>query len=424
VRLTSISVVAFAGVLSQLSGIVLLAILFASLRTHARRTSYFRYWNRAWLAVMIAVAAIAIRYSPLVSFGGVPFASKMDWSPDVRALYVVYLAGKMLYFSLLAVGAHVYVRGREALPRMRFVIGGGLLYTAAAVAASDGLNTLMVWQSVIAAPALAYCWILLHRLPRPRRSWGSISLGAVFGGLAVLWTLYAIGFGYRLWDPAPAHNPLRLLLGFNSYADSVFQMLLGSGMVFLLMEDANRSLVDAHAELAAAHDRLRRTTLFDPLTGALNRRAFAERLGLERVFASYGAVAVIDVDALKPVNDRYGHGAGDALLCHLVAVIAPGLRATDKLFRWGGDEFLVVLPAASPHDATWRLNAILENAPPLVYDGSTVPITASFGTAAYVSAEDLDDAVRRADAVMYASKAMRKRGTDGRRTPAAQRASA
>src|SRR5688572_31070531 len=73
-----------------------------------------------------------------------------------------------------------------------------------------------------------------------------------------------------------SHGPLYYLLLYNSFFDLILQMLLGYGMVVLLLEDVSRESEDARYQLALAHDRLEQLSLYDPLTGALNRRAYDE----------------------------------------------------------------------------------------------------------------------------------------------------
>ena len=186
-------------------------------------------------------------------------------------------------------------------------------------------------------------------------------------------------------------------------------MLLGYGMVVLLLEDAKREVDAAHAELAVAHDRLRRAALYDALTGSLNRRAFVEGIGLEAAAAVAGTLVVLDMDNMKEVNDTYGHPAGDALLRRLVEVLRGTIRSTDRLYRWGGDEFLVILPGGAMEEATARIGRHVDAAnAALGADEVRLRLEVSVGAAEYIGPEELPAAIERADAAMYAHKLSRK----------------
>jgi diguanylate cyclase (GGDEF)-like protein len=122
-------------------------------------------------------------------------------------------------------------------------------------------------------------------------------------------------------------------------------------------------------------------------------------------------VAGIDLDNLKTVNDRYGHGAGDQLLRHLVSVLRDELRPTDRLYRWGGDEFLIVVPGVKASDAWERLERAIHSARPMLTTAATqpLPMLASVGAAGFGGAEDLVGAIERADAEMYRRKQQRRK---------------
>jgi diguanylate cyclase len=146
------------------------------------------------------------------------------------------------------------------------------------------------------------------------------------------------------------------------------------------------------------------------LTGALNRLAFAEGLGLEQAGAVNGAVAVIDLDNLKPVNDSHGHEIGDALIRLAADAMTSRLRSTDKLYRWGGDEFLVVLPGSTAAEANRMLREAIDIREPLLHGRVAVPLQASVGTAEYAGRDDLERAIAEADRAMYQRKVQRKSG--------------
>jgi len=398
----------FVGVVSQLGGALLLVALWALLRSLSRRREYFRQWGRAWLALVVALSATALRFLIVPHFDtrllNADFLS-------IRSAYAVYQYAKLLYFAFLVMGTATYVTGAKSRRLLVGSLAGAALYAVASVAASPTISTVIMWQAPVAVVALAYCAMALLSVRRSRRSVGNRATGIFFAVTAAMWTLYLFAYNYRTFaDGSALRVVLELVARFNGYIDLMLQMLLGYGMVVMLIEDGKREADDAHAELAVAHDQLRRVTLYDSLTGSLNRRAFDEGVGLEAAKSSFGSVAVLDADNLKVVNDGYGHRMGDALLRQLAAVLRTSLAPTDRLYRWGGDEFLVVLPNTRADDAQARLVAAIEAAVPLAaHDGDDViPLLVSIGSADYGGGEELGAAIERADGRMYAHKARRR----------------
>jgi diguanylate cyclase (GGDEF)-like protein len=257
---------------------------------------------------------------------------------------------------------------------------------------------------------LAFCAIRLGSLPPSRHGLGSHITAAVFAIMAVLWIIYFFAFGAVHNGEPRGTMFFQLFVRYNTFFDILMAMLLGFGMIVILMEDAKREVDDANAELGVAHSNLRRAALYDTVTGSLNRRAFAEGVGLETARAGFGAVIMFDLDDLKRVNDSYGHSAGDALLCHLTDALRAVLRPSDKLYRWGGDEFLLVLPGADEARANARLRNILADSAMLHLgpDRHEVRLKVSMGSSSYTSAEQMQQAIDAADAIMYREKHIKK----------------
>jgi diguanylate cyclase (GGDEF)-like protein len=159
-------------------------------------------------------------------------------------------------------------------------------------------------------------------------------------------------------------------------------------------------------------DRLVALSITDPLTGALNRRAGESRL--EEAFRGwrrYGrtfSLLMIDCDRFKRINDTLGHEAGDQVLIALVRICRESLRPVDVLFRWGGEEFLVLLPEVSRDIAlavAERLRLAVEAAR-IDYADHAITITVSVGVSVVkATATSVDDVVRQADRAVYAAKA-------------------
>jgi diguanylate cyclase (GGDEF)-like protein len=160
--------------------------------------------------------------------------------------------------------------------------------------------------------------------------------------------------------------------------------------------------------------RIQHLTYRDPLTGALNRRAFGLALADAQAQLQRGhgfALAMIDIDHFKRINDVHGHQAGDAALQHCVRIWQAGLREVDRLGRLGGEEFSVLLPLATPGGletavaVAERLRAGLA-AEPLRWKGVELPLSASFGVALPVAGDAAGEiALARADAELYRAKA-------------------
>jgi diguanylate cyclase (GGDEF)-like protein len=125
----------------------------------------------------------------------------------------------------------------------------------------------------------------------------------------------------------------------------------------------------------------------DGLTGLLNRRAFDEAIGdsfarMERLDERL-AVLSIDLDHFKVVNDTHGHAAGDEVIRTLTRVVLANLRKIDRMFRVGGEEFIVTLPGAdstAAQSAAERIRTAVASEPVTV-DGKSIPITVSIGVA-------------------------------------------
>jgi diguanylate cyclase (GGDEF)-like protein/PAS domain S-box-containing protein len=158
-------------------------------------------------------------------------------------------------------------------------------------------------------------------------------------------------------------------------------------------------------------DRLVILATTDPLTGAHNRRA--GEAGLADAFKQwnrYGrrfAVAMVDIDHFKSVNDKWGHDFGDAVLVSLTRVFHDKLRDKDLVIRWGGEEFLLLLPDTNRDvaaTAAERVRSAIETAE-IAHGAERIKVTASIGIAMVTEGDDAaDDPVKRADQALYAAK--------------------
>ena len=157
----------------------------------------------------------------------------------------------------------------------------------------------------------------------------------------------------------------------------------------------------AHHRYRLAADRALRQAMHDPVTGLPNRRAVDALLAAPRI-GGPTALAVIDLDRFKLVNDTHSHMVGDVVLARVAQCLQTSLRETDVVARLGGDEFLVVMPATSTADA---VDTLTRAATTLAALPDAFGVTASIGVAELVAGtDDPEPALRRADGAMYRAK--------------------
>lgn len=154
-------------------------------------------------------------------------------------------------------------------------------------------------------------------------------------------------------------------------------------------------------------DEMARLANTDVLTQLANRRRLSEAVNAELIrYARYGhqfSIILIDIDHFKAVNDRFGHSVGDQTLVALAARITPMLRDADMLGRWGGEEFLVVMPETDFGKTLDKAKALCAQvaARPLVGDH---PVSISCGVSCVRQGDDADSLLQRADLALYAAK--------------------
>jgi diguanylate cyclase (GGDEF)-like protein len=232
-----------------------------------------------------------------------------------------------------------------------------------------------------------------------------------------------ISFTFTIRPPWWRTKPLYLLLTILSFLASILiwhwrerRLIRKQRMLRHLVAQRTRELEAEKAELVAAREALRRQATRDALTGLWNRPAILDILIREMDRANREgktlALVLADIDHFKQINDNYGHLAGDDILREAARRMLNNIRPYDFLGRYGGEEFLIVLPGLPEQDPHGRLKQ-LQNAisnEPFRFEDRSVRVTSSFGAAwLNPTIAHVEDLVRRADEALYQAKA---RGRD------------
>ncbi|ATQ73074.1 hypothetical protein CR152_00030 [Massilia violaceinigra] len=189
-------------------------------------------------------------------------------------------------------------------------------------------------------------------------------------------------------------------LAYRALVDRVRSQLSNSTTRLALLSKVNEALELETRELAGqAHT--------DPLTQVLNREglraALMEKWPHPDASPEQFAVVFVDIDHLKKVDDTHGHSVGDKVLCALAAAIQRGIRASDKLARWDGEEFLIICPGTKAADAHLLGEKLREALSYQIWPHG-LRVTASFGVTALQPGEVIGDAIKRADSALDQAK--------------------
>jgi diguanylate cyclase (GGDEF)-like protein len=196
--------------------------------------------------------------------------------------------------------------------------------------------------------------------------------------------------------------------------DLVLYLIAALGMQLMTFEDMTWELRRTNRRLEAAQSKLRRMVITDPLTGCRNRRFFDEIIGRElqrhNRYAIPMSVLFVDVDRFKAVNDTLGHDAGDRVLREVAAFLLSNIREADYVFRWGGDEFLVLLSCAEEEATSRGLTLQTDFARYAIAASLPAGVGLSIGCAEVAAdAENVMSVIKIADERMYENKRLLRR---------------
>lgn len=190
-------------------------------------------------------------------------------------------------------------------------------------------------------------------------------------------------------------------------------IITATGTLNSCVEDTHEDIIASRLTMEHIQEEMKETRQWlqeDTLTGAQNRRGMDMTLTREVALAKRNkaslSMAMLDIDHFKRINDKHGHDAGDAMLVHLSTVIKSVMRETDVLVRYGGEEFLIVLPDSDIRGANYvidRLRQVIQKSP-MIYGGKKIEATFSGGIAQLQSDENGHSLLIRADKALYEAK--------------------
>ncbi|MBV4531095.1 GGDEF domain-containing protein [Pseudomonas sp. SWRI107] len=316
---------------------------------------------------------------------------------DHAPLWLTYLAGNSLLSLALAFYSASLFRLREQPVPWRLVFAIPLCMLLGLSLLLDTLEPRMLLATLVLMLqcALLLVWAQRHA-ERPGRAHLLVSIGAGISLIGLGMRVVAVlagGAGEMRYDISNLKQTVSVSIG------TVTVMMFSIGLVLMAKERSEA--------------RLQHLALHDVLTGTYNRRAildnFAQALEQARSAQASLALAMIDIDHFKRINDMHGHLAGDEVLCHCVRQLQQQLRLQDQLGRYGGEEFLVLLPGVPLAQALDTLQRMREAiaADPAHFAGREIGLRFSVGLWCAVPgpADTVASVLAQADAALYQAKA-------------------
>jgi diguanylate cyclase (GGDEF)-like protein len=351
-----------------------------------RRRLYILFWTGGWLLIaasmFLAPAAHGHRQTDLVVYGVSQFlglvgalffvvaSDAYPARPPVRRGYALVLLAVLFWFALAPL----------ALGTWAVFVPGHILIAGALAAAGAGHLLLLRQSRMLGAAVVGVALLLIAS--------------------AHIWTIV------RSASAPGTINPLGFSL--------VMYLIAALGMQLMTFEDMTYELRRTNRRLEAAQSKLRRMVITDPLTGCRNRRFFEEIIGRElhrhRRYGIPMSVLFVDVDRFKAINDTLGHDAGDRVLREVAAFLLSNIREADYVFRWGGDEFLILLSCGE--EEAIRRGIALQQDFDRYSSAATLPAGVGLSIGSAEIADETDDVmalIKVADERMYENKRAQRR---------------
>ena len=383
--------------LVQAAGTVLLFVVFLLLYRKFRRPPFLD-WILSWGFFLLSLFLLWFMRSPFVM--------------PPRLLLLAQLAAMMAHVFFLLRGVW---RFREEQPESHPM---EMLWAVPVMAAAWWLSSMPFTPAVgWAAPlsflrAAAYIITAVAFAVTPGSAGGRAILSLSFLAWGVERTV--IGFAYlRYRDMLVMPDPLQ----YSYFVEMFLEMTIGVGIIILLFEASQAQLQAEMQRLVESDSQAKEMGIRDRLTGLYNRHYFNDvirrELARSRRHGSGLSVLLIDVDRFKEINDVRGHQVGDEVLQFVANYLTACVRESDLVFRWGGDEFLVLLTHSDEATAAQKAEELGRRLPHIPGAEQLQP-TLSVGWATHRPKAEFPKTLAEADARMYEMKLSRKREREQR----------
>jgi diguanylate cyclase (GGDEF)-like protein len=371
-------------VLAGTTSLVVATLLF--LLYFYRRRPFILYWIAGWVllaaSLFLALLHVGVAKLDAMAFGISQFlaligslafvvaADAYHHRPHLRRTYALMLLPVAIWFSLAPVAEPVWT-----------VFSPGHVLIAGALAVAGTAHLMLL---------------------RQRHLLGALIVGTMLLALA----------GINLWVAVALHDPRQEGTKI-FFTISVLFLIAALGMQLMTFEDMTDELRRTNRRLEGAQSDLRELVITDPLTGCRNRRFFDEIIGRELQrhsrYQTPMSIAFIDIDRFKAINDTLGHETGDRVLRDVALFLLRHIREADYVFRWGGDEFLVLITCteAEAVKRATELQAAFAASPDL----EELPAGVALSVGAVEVPPDVTDVlplIQAADERMYANKKRRR----------------
>ena len=352
--------------MSELCGVVIVVGIFALLRSQADRRTYFRAWEISW--VFFAVSLLAgLFYERMVDPDSVFFPASAAKTFLAAATHTGF---RLPALAMVVAGVQLYTGGTKWSWTTKAAFPLGVVLAWPMDTAHGSLESLSIVHGPFAVVAYLYAAFAMSRLPRSRQSAGTRLASVMAFGLAALAAALAVFYLLqRTASPITALPWAVRFARYGFYGDLLLQLGFAWAMIHLLVEDTRRENDDTRAQVRLIQDRASMADLYDAKTRLLGRRAFDALVGLDFARASFGSVVRLHIANYRRVAADQNPSIAEALLTHVAGVLEGSVREHDRVYRWGEDELLVVMPRAVPGVARARIEFMLGRTAPLSVPG-------------------------------------------------------